>query len=74
MSNTCCPPEPIPCGLNFAPGVLVAILLSNGVSLFVGELVGYEQGFLQVRLTVATGPYLVGQVVRINVNYIAAIA
>ncbi|KJS13745.1 MAG: hypothetical protein JL56_14290 [Desulfotomaculum sp. BICA1-6] len=62
----------IPPELNFATGVTVNILMING-DVFTGEIVDVEDNFLQLRLTAATGPFVAGEVVRLNLKQLIAI-
>ncbi|MDA8334361.1 MAG: hypothetical protein M0Z41_05085 [Peptococcaceae bacterium] len=55
----------LPSDINFAPGVTVNISMNNG-QIFTGELVNAPYDYIQLKLTAATGPYVVGQVVLLN--------
>jgi len=62
----------IPSDINFAPGVTVSITMTSG-EVFTGELVQSTDDYLQVRLTVSTGPYVAGQVVELNTAEIVSV-
>lgn len=58
--------------INFAPGVTVNIAMTSG-EVFTGELVQQTDDYLQIRLTVGTGPYVAGQVVELNTAEIVSV-
>ena len=56
--------------INFPTGVTVNIVTTNGT--FTGEFINLVDNFVVIRLTTATAPFFVGQVVRINIERIVA--
>ena len=56
---------------NFATGVTVNIVTTGPT--FTGELINEVEDFLVIKLTVATDPFSVGQVIRINTTRIVAL-
>ncbi|ACV64254.1 hypothetical protein Dtox_3538 [Desulfofarcimen acetoxidans DSM 771] len=55
---------------NFPTGVTVTIVTTNGT--YIGELISLVDNFVAVRLTAATAPFFIGQVIRINTDRIVA--
>lgn len=62
----------IPSNINFASGVTVNITMKNS-DVFTGELVNSVGDYLQLKLTVAVGPYVAKQVVLLNTVDILAV-